>query len=339
MNSTTTVFAADIGGTHSRFAVFESNGDGNLSPLSTEWLQTHSASCFARLIDQLATSNLANWLSSCTSIVVAVPGPVHNGKAPHLPNVPWPLDVAQLHECFPQSAPSTVHLINDFAAHAMACVTPAVSNRICIQAGEEDPVGVVATIGAGTGIGFCALVLDARQQHVVVPSEAGHQRFPFSSPEDRNYEDFLIRETGRNVIDSNIVVSGLGLTLLHQHLTGNRLAPQDVEACLTTNSEVTRRFATYYGRAAQGYALAVLPTGGLYLTGGVAARNPFLVDNDAFRAEFSSCNSHEALLKRIPIFLNANQESGLWGAAHYAVLSAQRKTTETDSAVALSAMR
>jgi glucokinase len=84
----------------------------------------------------------------------------------------------------------------------------------------------------------------------------------------------------------------------------------------------------------------VLPTGGLYLTGGVAARNPFLVDHDAFRAEFSACRYHEALLKRIPIFLNVNQESGLWGAARYAAFMwAQRKATDTESAVELSAIR
>jgi glucokinase len=340
MNSTTTVLAADIGGTHSRFAAFECNGNGRLCLLSTEWLQTHSVRCFGQLVDQLEKSDLAKWLSCCTSIIVAVPGPVHNGKAPNLPNVPWQLDVEELQQCFPQSAKTNVHLINDFIAHAMACLTPAVANRICIQPGEEDPSGIVATIGAGTGIGFCSLVLDTNQKRVLVPSEAGHQRFPFSSSEDRSYEDFLIRETGRTEIDSNTVVSGIGLTLLHQYLTGSRLSPQDVEARLTADSEMTRRFATYYGRAAQCYALAVLPTGGLCLTGGVAARNPFLVDHDAFRAEFSACRSHEVLLKRIPIYLNTNQESGLWGAASYAALmSAQRKTTEADSAVALSAIR
>jgi glucokinase len=337
IKSTTTVLAADIGGTHSRFAVFECNGSGDVYIVATEWLQTLGAPCFAQLVDQLAKSDLAKWLSRCTSVVVAVPGPVHKGKALNLPNVPWQIDVEQLQKCFPQSIKTNVYLINDFVAHAMACLTPAMVDRICIQPGQEDPSGNVATIGAGTGIGFCSLVLDMNQKPVVVPSEAGHQRFPFCSSEDRCYEDFLIRETGRNAIDSNTVVSGLGLALLHQHLTGSRLSPQDVETRLTADSELARRFATYYGRAAQNYALAVLPTGGLYLTGGVAARNPFLVDHDAFRAEFSACRYHEALLKRIPIFLNANQESGLWGAASYAAfMSAQRTTMDPDSAVELS---
>lgn len=340
MKPTTTLLAADIGGTHSRFAVFECNENGDLYLLSTEWLETFGVSCFEQLVDQLAKRDLAQWLPRCASIVVAVPGPVHQGQALSLPNIPWQLDVGKLQECFPHSAKSSVYLINDFVAHAMACLTPAMAGRICVQPGEEDPSGIVATIGAGTGIGFCSLVLDTNEKRVVVPSEAGHQRFPFSSSEDRCYEDFLIRETGRNVIDSNTVVSGLGLTLLHQYLTGSRLSPQDVEARLTAASELTRRFATYYGRAAQSYALAVLPTGGLYLTGGIAARNPFLVDHDAFRAEFSACRYHEALLKRIPIFLNVNQESGLWGAARYAAFMwAQRKATDIESANELSAIR
>lgn len=319
------VLAADIGGTHSRFAVFESDEDGTLCLRQRQWCLTGAVDSFARLVDQLTSGDMAIWLSRCTSVVVAVPGPVQNGKAKNLPNVPWALERSQLQPCFPQVADDNVHLINDFVAHALDCLAPNMADLICIQPGEKDCTGVLAAIGAGTGIGFCSLVVDANQNCVILPSEAGHQKFPFRGNDERRYEDFLVKEIGQATIDANIVVSGHGLALLHSFITGEHLSPRGAGERLTAESAVCRKFANFYGRVAQSYALSVLPKMGLYITGGVATKNRFLVDHSAFRTEFAASHTHRELLKRIPIYLNANEESGLWGAARYAVMMSKNR--------------
>lgn len=317
-----TVLAADIGGTHSRFAVFDQEFDGRLSLQKGHWWQTPKVGGFSRLFEMLTKSELAESLSRCTRVVVAVPGPVHNGRAANLPNLSWNIESSQLQDCFPELAENQIYLINDFVAHVLGCFTQNKADMICIQHGEENHLGVVSAIGAGTGLGFCSLVLDADQNIVILPAEAGHQQFPFRGDLERSYQDFLVRETGRATVDGNTVVSGQGLALLHQFITGERLSPRGVEKRLTAESEVSRMFATFFARAAQSYALSVLPSGGFYVTGGVAARNSFLVDHDAFRTEFSTSIAHRELLSKIPIYLNVNEESGVWGAARYATMVA-----------------
>lgn len=314
------ILAADIGGTYSRFGIFEYDGD-SLCDRGSCWLATWENNEFSHLVGKLRMNKLDQWLPRVTDVVVAVPGPVRNGKAPNLPNVPWNLDVSGLHGCFPGVPRSHLHLINDFVAQVLACGLPVVADAICVQRGDRHPTGVVSVIGAGTGLGCCSLICGDSQRPTIVPSEAGHMDFVFQSSDDRRFKMFLQEETGSECIDCNLVVSGRGLTLLHEFITGNALSPQEVAQQLTPESKVCRQFATYYGRVARNYALCVLPTGGLYAAGGVAARTPCLVDHDSFRNEFMASEAHAELLRSIPIYLVVNEESGIWGAARYAVMS------------------
>jgi len=56
----------------------------------------------------------------------------------------------------------------------------------------------------------------------------------------------------------------------------------------------------------------------LFTSGGVAIKNPFLVDNDFFRSEFKQCSTKvDELLNNISVFLIRNESIGLWGSAYY----------------------
>jgi glucokinase len=318
------ILAADVGGTFSRFAVFEISGDGLFIQQNCR-MPTWDVDDFSRFVDAMQANELAQWVTRCTDVVVAVPGPVRHGRALNLPNVPWNLDIMRLREAFPQVPDDRVYLINDFAAHAMACQLPIHASAICVQHGEVDPAGLLAVIGAGTGMGGCSLLFGGSQTPVVVPSEAGHVNFAFHGADEKQYEAFLQRETGLERIDCNLVVSGRGLTLLHKFVTGVTLSPQEVTQELSSETEVCQIFATYYGRAARNYALSVLPTGGMYVAGGVAARAHCLVDHNAFRNEFSFSAAHHDLLSNIPIHLIVNEESGVWGAARYSVIATKQR--------------
>jgi glucokinase len=143
---------------------------------------------------------------------------------------------------------------------------------------------------------------------------------------ETEYRDYLLEKTGAEYPFGDLVVSGPGLTHLHSFLTGRHLAPADVVADISPGSETTELFARFYGRAARNYALTVVARGGVYIAGGVAMRNPFLVDNEHFRREFSDSRHYGALLGNIPVTLILSEDSGLWGAANYAAASLQEKT-------------
>ncbi len=49
-------------------------------------------------------------------------------------------------------------------------------------------------------------------------------------------------------------------------------------------------------------------------------KNPFLVVNDHFRKEFTNSAHYGPLLEKVPVSLVLSEDSGLWGAANYAVM-------------------
>ena len=303
------ILAADIGGTHCRFAIFESSPAGPVPSGDPCRLRTAEVDSLAALLDRV-WAGLGAGPRDFDLASLAVAGPVRDGVFCTPPNIPWDLDVSRpqefgLRRCL---------LLNDFVAQAFACRTPAVAGAKVIRSGRADPAGALAVVGAGTGLGHCALVPWGRDQ-VPVPSEGGHAAFAFVGPEETGYGEFLRRALDRPYAHGDAVVSGSGLALLHRFHTGRDLSPEAVAAELTPDSPTLVWFARFYARVCRNYALAVLATGGLYVSGGVAARTPALVDNEHFCREFVSSPSHGPLLERLPVWLNTNKDSGMFGAA------------------------
>jgi len=67
----------------------------------------------------------------------------------------------------------------------------------------------------------------------------------------------------------------------------------------------------------------VLARGGVYISGGVAAKLPILVTHPAFEQQFFNSRAMAPVLKKIPVYLNTNEDSGLWGAAFFGQLTAR----------------
>ena len=312
------LLAVDIGGTNARFAAFELDATGSPRMGETVWLETGAASSLMDLLSQLPAAGFDFDLANFKAIVMAAPGPVENGVRVRMANVSWEIDITPLKERYPGS-PS--FLINDFVAQAYGCKTRAVEDAEMIQSGTAVESSIMAVIGAGTGLGHCSIVPDSRGGLVALPSEAGHAAFPFSGDRETDYLNFLLAETGKPYAYGDLVVSGRGLALVHRFLTGENLTPAEAADRISETSETTAWFARFYARACRNYALTVLPLAGLFVSGGVAARNPFLVQNDYFRKEFVDSPNYLDLLQRIPIRLNTNQQTGLYGAALYGALS------------------
>ncbi len=308
----TTILAADIGGTNSRFMAFEAEDGRIVRPLDEKWLPTASASSFAGLLEALAASGFLHSPASCAATVLAVPGPVEHGRFAKPANIPWYIDLGDpdLHL---QGLP--VLLLNDFVAQGWASRTAIMDGALEIKAGRADPSSALAVIGAGTGLGHCATLPDGQGGFFAVPAEAGHVAFPFVGALEERYHEFLRRELTIPYAYGDVVVSGLGLSLLHRFLTGEALSPAEAAAAAVPGSETAMRFARFYGRAARNYVLAVVGFGGLVVAGGVAAKNPHLVDNDEFRVAFVNSPAYGAQLNAVPIRLNREEGSGLWGAA------------------------
>ncbi|SDB25874.1 glucokinase [Desulfonatronum thiosulfatophilum] len=310
--------AADIGGTNSRFALFRHHNH-TLEKSDVIRIPTRQAGSFAELLSLLKQSRLGPFINDCRAAALAVPGAVQHGIYANPPNIPWDIDIPGTDL---QGLPKTTIILNDFAAQAYACKTGAVDQAVPINEGRPDNQGVVGVIGAGTGLGHGMLVPLTEERYLALPSEAGHAAFAFTNHEERSYERFVMQRLGLDYVYADVIVSGQGLALLHHFHFGKKVLPHQAAAAMNDESPVLQWFTRFYGRVCRHFALNVLATGGMYIAGGVAAKNPILVQHPEFLREFHNNPNYGELLRDIPIFLNTNEDSGLWGAALAAQLAA-----------------
>ena len=306
------ILAADIGGTNSRFAHFTLHEDGRLSLVYHTWLKTAEADSFPDLLKNLRESAFPLDLRHADIVAIAVAGPVMEGVRSAPPLIPWGIDISNAQRDY---GIERSFLINDFVAQAFACISPIGKSAQVILEGSADGQSAIAVIGAGTGLGKAVLFPDGRGGYNASPSEGAHAAFPFVSAIECAFQHFLLRTCQTQYATYNHVVSGKGLSAIHEFLTGAHLEPAQVAAQFAVNPQTLSWMARFYGRACRDFALETFSRGGLYIAGGIAARNPEIVLHEAFREEFLNSDVMRYVLSRLPVFLIRDQNSGLWGVA------------------------
>lgn len=309
------ILAADIGGTNSRFAHFAVGSDARPELVSTVWLATPEAGSFVELLAGLERTDFDLRPEKADAAVFAVPGAVVGRRPVRFANIDWALDLEALVEAYGLSRSAC---INDFLAQAHGCRLLG-NTAEPILPGTMDPSQVQAVIGAGTGLGHAALIPMGPGRVMGLPSEAGQAAFPFSGPEETAFGEFLCRQTGENYARGDSVASGSGLAHLHQFLTGETRTPAEVGAALSPQSRTTALFARFFGRVARQYVLGLVAAGGVYISGGVAAKNPLVVTHPEFAREFYDSPTYGHLLRTVPVRLVRDAHVGLYGAARVAL--------------------
>lgn len=324
------ILAADVGGTHARFAACEVDAQfrarlGPVFRLETQRPGIGSFSDFWAAFRQTAPPGLAA-VDAFDAVALAVAGAVDGGCAV-LPNIEWDIRPAETRGI------ARLHLLNDFVAQGYALAAMDGTAGLDPVRGGTEIDGAVAVVGAGTGLGHCVLHRNATRGEGALPwtvssSEAGHATFAFHGQRERAIEERLLQLCGKTWLSNDDVVSGRGAARLHAALTGQSVSPS--EALAASHTETFNWFARFYARACRNFCLNVFPVRRLVLSGGLAARNPELVRAAAFSDEFDDSGDSRLPLQRIPIWLNTDQDIGIRGAGVYAAVNLLRAGRGSD---------
>jgi glucokinase len=315
--ATMKILAADIGGTNSRFAEVEISGLSDISMSEPVVFPTWSESIdsFDQLLEHYAATRPPGCMAieEYDALAIAIAGAVH-GQRGTLPNISWDIDLAV-------SKPmKNAFLLNDFFAQAHAYLDPDVFERVrLVRPGSGTGRGSIVIVGAGTGLGHAALN-PVKSERIVLGSESGHATFSFHGDDEREIEAAMLARKGTAWLSGDDVVSGSGAALIHASLTGESISPAEALGGNRKDSLTCEYYSRFYGRVCRNYCLAMFPVEALIITGGIAAKNPHLIESDAFVNEFNDGRSYRHLLQRIPIYLNRDQALGIKGAAIHAWL-------------------
>ncbi|MDD2943283.1 MAG: glucokinase [bacterium] len=314
-NNERLIMAADIGGTNCRFASFKVSAGktAELELKSSYRFLTAAYSNFPNLVEDVLTSWKKDHAQPTPEIIVlAVAGPVNKeGNYCKPPLIPWDIDLRQLNNL-------PILLLNDFLAQGYAVGSSLASSATHFcgpkTADEKAPLAI---IGAGTGLGK-ALYLPNKQ--LALASEGGHGNIIIESDADFDVLRFFQQHLARQSITWNDLLSGSGLSILHSFFYKDLLRAEDVATVLNDSPMTLAAFSRFYAMAARNFVLDTLACGGLFIAGGIAAKNPQIVNSPIFAETFTNSFHHSSLLEQIPCRLITNEESGLWGAASYARL-------------------
>jgi glucokinase len=329
------VLVGDIGGTKTALGMYESTSTGGYKTIAERVYVSHDhASLSAVLGCFLPTAGSSRQIDAA---VFSVAGPVQNGVC-STTNLPWVISEHELANLL--SAP--VALINDFHAVALGVnELPPKSLRV-LQSGARDPKGAYAVIGAGTGLGE-AIAMPLENGNVrVLASEGGHADFA-----PRNDIEWKLAQYLRSLhshVSVERVVSGMGLPDLYDFVVKAGLEKEDPETRRRFSNEsqgavISERaaqdpaaaralllFISAYGAEAGNLALKVMPTGGLYIAGGIAARLVEQLDWQEFLRSFADKGRMHPLLEAFPVFVVRDANVGLLGARAHAALLWRSRT-------------
>ena len=311
---------ADVGGTNMRLAVVSAAG----VITDQQTVPSKGGPNFLRACADFITAQP----SAPASVAVAAAGVVVDG-AVRLTNSKQRFNEGELARV---CQTDSVKILNDFEAAAWSLATVTDGDVQVLQGPRQIAQGPRLIIGPGTGLGVGAMDWFNGDPHVI-PGEGGHVTLAPHSAEELAYFETLATlwpevQIGQGLaVEAEAILSGTGLPMFYNAIAITKGAPQRAEktaevvarsqsredACATRALDLFRR---YLGQIAGDLALVFNATGGVFVSGGVIHKNPWLLDRQ-FLDAFNAGGRHSDWRARIPVYLYQNPDFGLLGARNY----------------------
>ncbi|WP_198117593.1 glucokinase [Massilia rhizosphaerae] len=305
---------ADIGATHARFALEIAPGvmrnvavllcddyPGILPLLNAYLAQTQAQSSGARI----------------THAAFALANPI-SGDFIRMTNRDWQFSTEEVRRTL---GLTTLLIVNDFTALAMALPGFKPEDLLQIGGGKPVPNAVAGVLGPGTGLGVSG-VIPTMDGFVTLGSEGGHVNFAPADEREFAILQYAWREWQH--VSNERLISGPGMEIIYRALAlrnGVEAPPRDAAAimagALEQNDplclEVLECFAGMLGGAAANLAVTLGAFGGIFIGGGIVPRMAEWFKTSPFRTRFEAKGRFSSYLAQIPTYVIMMPTPALYG--------------------------
>ena len=325
------LLVADIGGTNARFALADPHA---ATPLLADSVREFPVAAFPSLAEA-AAHYLDQVGTRARRGVFAVAGRIDGDQA-RITNHPWVISRSRTAQMlgFDQ-----VHLLNDFAAQAMAIRLFGPDDVVRIGAPDWSPAPpeqarTYAVLGPGTGLGVGGLIVRDGRCHPL-QTEGGHVSFPPGTPEEIRILELLSAQFGR--VSNERLVCGPGLVNIHRALCQiagvdpGLPTPRDISERAADGDALGMRavdvFCAVFGAIAGDLVLTLGAWDGVFLTGGLVPRMLDSLLHSGFRQRFEAKGRFSPNMAQVPSLAVMHPQAGLLGAAAWAADLLEREAT------------
>ena len=335
------LLVCDLGGTNCNFGVFTGRDTPEL--IRSVHYKSQQIEDFPSFVASVLEYIKKTYGFALSQICFAVAG-VIQGSNVKPTNLPFIVDADAIKGA---TGLKTVLLANDFQVigYGLHLIDP--QAIVCVLPGSTLPQGVKGIIGAGTGLGKSIIVDAGAGQYKTLSSEGGHADFPAYSELELELVRFIqtLKENTFPVSWEDLL-SGNGIGRMYtffKNKNANNSDPINIKSSLQELQpdeifnarhrdlycwDTYQLYARIYARCAKNFALETLAYGGIYIAGGIAAKNLDLFKEKEFETSWYYNGKHADVLRRIPVYVITDYNISLYGAAQYLHIHGQGISSE-----------
>ncbi len=327
--ASTFLLVGDIGGTNSNFGIFDIKKESPILVLSLHY-KSKDVLDFTALMKQLVDYLKDHYTITCTRACIGAAGIVYPQRVTAQPtNLHIEINTHAIEKA---TGLKSVFLINDFEAVALGLELLPAHDIIRINQGVHRQHGNMSFLGAGTGLGKSIMVWDRGiKRYLPVASEGGHADAALMGEFEFAFSQFIYDTSITCPVSWEMVLSGKGIQMIYRFLGTRKQYPitessREIELHdfnpdkISHYAKLDERckdtfdlYIRFYARCAKDFALEVLSLNGLYIAGGIAAKNSAMFLDPQFMEEFRKCGAQSRRLATVPIFIIGNYNVSLYG--------------------------
>ena len=323
------IIAWDLGATKCTAGLMTADAQSNFVCKKTYTIKLKDAASLSDLVNQFNVA-LDYDLAAADAICIGAAGHFDGRTIQHENPYPFSMTIADIAE--QQNWPAYA-VIHDYASIVCSTFTAHIEDDKNVRRLNDcklNPHGRRVAFGVGTGLGLKDGIKLPDGDFWLGHNEMGHIGItmpPLADMPDRvrhqAFINFLQREFPGQPATFEKILSGYGIVRLHQFLYPEvkNISPEEAGDSIQNGKspELLDLFAWYLGLFVGTVQLSFMPSGGIFMTGGVTLNHLNVFDEASFNRGIHATPAYLTQRKEYPLMVLRNAENALYGCGYYAL--------------------